>query len=113
MAKRSGTSSSGARSFSGGGGGGNGLAQSGGINHTFGGGKGGTAKLKADTTQRKIGGGTLNNGLKYTTRTEGGNASLSPETFRVGSPPPVQGGSPVSKLKKVSVRKPQTRGGSK
>jgi hypothetical protein len=88
-----------------------GLAQSGGINHTFGGGKGGTAQSKPVTRGRKIGGGTTNAGLHYTTRTEGGNSTLVPKSFSVGGPPPLHGGSAVGKTKKVKVQKP-FRGGS-
>lgn len=110
MAKKAGAAGKG---FSGGGGGGNGFAQSGGKNSTFGGGKGGTRETKQVTQGKKIGKGTLNNGLKYNVRTEGGSATLLPETFRVGAPPPVHpGGDHATKTRKVTIKKPQTRGGS-
>lgn len=89
-----------------------GLAQSGGINHTFGGGKGGTAQSKPVTRGRRLGGGTTNAGLQYNTRTEGGNNALVPKSFRVGGPPPLHAGGPTTKTKKVKVQKP-SRGGAR
>lgn len=89
-----------------------GFAQSGGINHTFGGGKGGSESLKADTAGKKIGSGKLNNGLTYTTRSDGGDKSLKSKSFRVGAPPPVHpGGKGATATRKVSVRKPESLGG--
>lgn len=88
-----------------------GLAQSGGRNTTFGGGKGGTATFKADTNQRRIGGGVNNAGLDYSVRTEGGGKSLKPASFHVGAPPPLRGGESATKTVKVKVRKP-IRGGA-
>lgn len=101
------------KGFSGGGGGGNGLAQSGGINRTFGGGKGGQAKLKADTAGRKIGTGRMANGLTYAVRVLGGNFSRAPFKGTVGSPPPLRGGPATTRIKRVTVRGPHIRGGSK
>lgn len=103
-----------AKKFSGGGGAGNGLAQSGGINHTFGGGKGGTARSKKATHDPVEGSGRLNNGLHYNVRNPGGDDARVPQTGKIGSPPPIHpGGKGATKTVKVSVRKPQYGGGSR
>lgn len=87
-------------------------AQSGGINSSFGGGKGGTDQSRGVTQGRKIGTGRLNNGLNYNVRTEGGNKTLKPDSFKVGEPPPVHpGGSAGTKIHKVKIMKP-AHGGS-
>lgn len=85
------------------------LAQSGGINKTFGGGKGGTKSSKPVTQGRKVGSGTLNNGLNYNIRSDGGDDSMTPFSGRVGTTPPLRAG--TKKEAKVTVRKP-ARGGS-
>lgn len=112
MARKGRKSSGSGKGFSGGGGGGNGLAQSGGINHTFGGGKGGTEQSRGVTSERKLGSGRLNNGLDYTVRSTGGNATLKPKSFHVGMPPPIHTGGVETKTKKVTIRKPVRKGSS-
>lgn len=87
-----------------------GQAQSGGINKTFGGGKGGTAASKKATNERKVGRGTLNNGLNYNIRKEAGDNAPVGQTGKIGSPPPLRGGPP--KQAKVNVRKPTRKGSS-
>lgn len=84
-------------------------AQSGGINHTFGGGKGGTELSRGTTAGRKIGGGRNNAGLDYAIRSAGGDKTLKPATFHVGTPPPVV--TEASKHKtRINVRKPGKAG---
>lgn len=87
-----------------------GLAQSGGINHSFGGGKGGTKNSKGVTAGRKIGGGTNIAGLRYTTRTEGGNNTLVRKGYSVGAPPPLNPPGDIQNAK-VRIHRP-SRGGA-
>lgn len=107
MAKKKGK-----KAFSGSGGAsGTGLAQSGGINHTFGGGKGGTAQTKPVTQGRKVGSGRLNNGLNYNVRSDGGDDSMTPFKGKIGTTPPLRG--KPAKTVPVTVRPPAYRGGDR
>lgn len=102
------------KKFSGSGGGGNGLAQSGGINHTFGGGKGGTPRSKKATNDKVEGSGRLNNGLHYSVRNPAGDQARVPQTGKIGSPPPVHpGGKGATKTVKVKIDGPGYGGGSR
>jgi len=90
------------------------LVQSGGKASSFGGGKGGTKLSRGATAFRKIGSGVMNNGLRYNVRSNGGNLTLGGFRGRIGRPPKLNPGTNhATKTRKITVRRPEYRGGGR
>jgi hypothetical protein len=86
-------------------------AQSGGKNTTFGGGKGGTKLTKQVTKGAKRGTGRNGVDLEYNIRSAGGDATLMPQSFRVGGSPPLRSGKPQAPIQSLrKINKPPVAG---